>query len=321
MDRLHLMSVFVAVAEEESFAGGARRLARSAPAVTRAVAALEERLGVKLLNRTTRYVRLTEAGLRYLEDARRVIAAADEADEAALGVHAQPRGHLTITAPVLFGRMYVMAGIVDYLRQYPDTTVSAIFLDRVVNLLEEGVDVGIRIGELADSSFKALRVGYVRRVVCASPAYLIRHGIPQEPEDLAEHSIVVASGVSPTVEWKFARDGVPIAVRITPRLTVNSNDVAIAAAVGGIGITRLLSYQIAPQLAAGALKIILSEYELTHVPIHVMHREGRNASAKIRRFVDMMTERLRADPSLLTGLATGSGWPAPIASESASPEP
>lgn len=298
MDRLHLMSVLVAVAEEESFAAGARRLAMSAPAVTRAIAALEQRLGVRLLNRTTRHVRVTEAGQRYLEDARRVIAAADEADEAAVGVHAEPRGHLTITAPVLFGRMYVMAGIVDYLRQYPDTTVSAMFLDRVVNLLEEGVDVGIRIGELADSSFKALRVGYVRRVVCASPDYLVRHGAPQEPEDLAAHPIIVASGVSPTAEWKFARDGSIIAVRITPRLTVNSNDAAIAAAVGGIGLTRLLSYQIGPQLAAEELKIMLSEYEPAGMPIHVLHREGRNASAKIRRFVDLMTERLRADPSL-----------------------
>jgi DNA-binding transcriptional LysR family regulator len=298
MDRLHLMSVFLAVAEEESFAGGARRLAMSAPAVTRAVAALEERLGVKLLNRTTRHVRLTEAGQRYLEDARRVIAAADEADEAAAGLHGQPRGHLTITAPVMFGRRYVMDGIVDYLRRYPDTTVSAMFLDRVVSMLEEGVDVGIRIGELADSSLKALRVGYVRRVVCAAPDYLAGHGIPQEPEELVAHPLIVASGLSPTAEWSFARDGAPISVRIKARLTVTSNDAAIAAAVSGMGIARLLSYQIAPQLAAGELKIILSEYELTRLPVHVIHGEGRNASAKIRRFVDLITERLRADPSL-----------------------
>jgi DNA-binding transcriptional LysR family regulator len=298
MDRLHLMTVFLAVAEEESFAGGARRLAMSPPAVTRAVAALEERLGVKLLTRTTRHVRVTEAGQRYLDDARRVIAAADEADEAAAGLHGQPRGHLTITAPVLFGRMYVMAGIVAYLQRFPETTVSAMFLDRVINMLEEGVDVGIRIGELADSSYKALRVGYVRRLVCAAPDYLARHGIPRDPEDLSGHPIIVAANLGPMAEWKFARDGAPISIRVKPRLTVTSNDAAIAAAVGGIGITRLLSYQIAPQLAAGELQIILSEYELPRVPIHVIHREGRNASAKIRRFVDLMAERLRTDPSL-----------------------
>jgi DNA-binding transcriptional LysR family regulator len=198
----------------------------------------------------------------------------------------------------MFGRRYVMDGIVDYLRRYPDTTVSAMFLDRVVSMLEEGVDVGIRIGELADSSLKALRVGYVRRVVCAAPDYLAGHGIPQEPEELVAHPLIVASGLSPTAEWSFARDGAPISVRIKARLTVTSNDAAIAAAVSGMGIARLLSYQIAPQLAAGELKIILSEYELTRLPVHVIHGEGRNASAKIRRFVDLITERLRADPSL-----------------------
>ena len=172
MDRLHLMSVYVAVVEAEGFAGGARKLQMSPPAVTRAVAALEERLGVKLLNRTTRYVRMTEAGQKYYEDAKRIIALADEADDAALGINAEPRGQLTVTASVLFGRMYVMPGIVEYLRRYPAVEVNALFVDRVVNMLEEGVDVAIRIAELPDSSYRALRVGSVRRVLCASPDYL-----------------------------------------------------------------------------------------------------------------------------------------------------
>ncbi|MEI7995874.1 MAG: LysR family transcriptional regulator [Methylococcaceae bacterium] len=158
MNRLHLMTVFVAVAEEESFAGGARRLEMSPPAVTRAIAALEDRLGVKLLTRTTRYVRVTDAGNRYLDDARRIIGEMDEADEAAAGINAEPRGHLAVTAPVLFGRMFVIPGIVDYLQRYPDMEVSAVFIDRVVNLLEEGFDVGVRIGELPDSSMRAIRV-------------------------------------------------------------------------------------------------------------------------------------------------------------------
>src|SRR5579859_2261255 len=160
MDRFHLMSVFVAVAEHESFAAGARKLGMSPPAVTRAIASLEDRLGIQLLTRTTRYVRATDAGLRYLEHARRIIAEADEADEAAAGVHAAPRGQLAVTAPVLFGRMFVMPSIIEYLQRFPDMSISALFLDRVVNLLEEGLDVGIRIGELPDSTMRAIGVGH-----------------------------------------------------------------------------------------------------------------------------------------------------------------
>lgn len=298
MDRLYLMTVFVAVAEEESFAGAARRLAMSPPAVTRAIASLEERLGVKLLNRTTRYVRATESGLRYLEDARRVIAAADEADEAAVGISTNPRGHIAVTAPVLFGRMYVMPGIVDYLKKYPDTNVSALFLDRVVNMLEEGVDIGIRIGELSDSSYRALCVGHVRRVLCASPAYLKQHGIPQSPQDLKQHQVIVASSLSQNIEWRFVDQGEPVAVRIKPRLTVATNDGAIEAASLGLGITRLMSYQVAPLLASNKLKIVLSEYESPKIPINIIHREGRHASTKMRAFIDLMAQRLRSDASL-----------------------
>lgn len=298
MDRLHLMTVYVAVAEEEGFAAAARRLGMSPPAVTRAISALEERLGVKLLQRTTRHVRVTEAGERYLDDARRVIAAADEADEAAVGINAQPRGHMTVTAPVLFGRMYVMPGIVEYLRQHPETSVSALFLDRVVNMLEEGVDVGIRIGELSDSSYRALRVGHVRRVICAAPSYLKRHGIPRTPHELKQHQVIVASSLSQNIEWRFVDQGEPLSVRIKPRLTVSSNDGAIEAASLGLGVTRLMSYQVAPLLAAGKLKVVLSEFESPKVPIHIVHREGRHASAKMRAFIDLMAERLRAEPSL-----------------------
>ncbi|MGH8607804.1 MAG: LysR family transcriptional regulator, partial [Gammaproteobacteria bacterium] len=198
MNRLHLMSVFVAVAEEESFAGGARRLGMSPPAVTRAIAALENRLGVKLFKRTTRFVRTTDAGRRYLDDARRIIGEIDEADEAAAGINAEPRGHLAITAPVLFGKLFVLPVIVEFLKRYPAVQVSALFLDRVVNLLEEGLDVGVRIGDLPDSSMNAICVGCVRRVMCASPNYLEKHGVPQNPAELSGHNIVAASGASPT---------------------------------------------------------------------------------------------------------------------------
>lgn len=298
MDRFHLMAVYVAVAEEESFAGAGRRLGMSPPAVTRAVASLENRLGIRLLNRTTRFVRATDAGLRYLEHARRIIAEADEADEAVAGVNAEPRGELAVTAPVLFGRMFVTPSIVEYLQRYPDMSVTAMLLDRVVNLLEEGLDVGIRIGELPDSTMKAIGVGYVRLVVCASPDYLKAHGVPQAPADLARHTVIAASPVSRSVEWKFVTGKKAINVKVNPRLTVTNNEAAIVAAVQGFGVTRLLSYQIAPLLASGQLKIVLSEFEPPRLPIHVLHHEGRQASAKLRTFVDLLVERLRADKAL-----------------------
>ncbi len=298
MDRFHLMAVYVAVAEEESFAGGARRLGMSPPAVTRAIAALEKRLGVSLLTRTTRFVRATDAGQRYLEHARRILAEADEADEAVAGVNSAPRGQLAVTAPVLFGRMFVMPSIVDYLRHFPDMSISAVFLDRVVNLLEEGMDVGVRIGELPDSSMRAVTVGHVRRVVCAAPDYLKKHGVPRTPSELSKHTVIAASPVSPSVDWKFADGKKTTSVKLTPRLTVTNNEAAIVAAAQGFGLTRLLSYQVAAFLASGQLKAVLGDYEPPRLPIHVLHSEGRQASAKVRTFVDMLVERLRGDKAL-----------------------
>ena len=303
MDRLHLMSVYVAVAEEQGFASAARRLNMSPPAVTRAIAALEEHVKVKLLNRTTRHVRTTEAGQRYLDDARRILADADAADEAAAGINAEPKGHLTITAPVLFGHTFVMPGIVKYLEQYPETDIAAQFMDRNVNLLEEGVDVGIRIGELPDSSMRALRVGSVRLVLCASPIYFKKHGLPQNPEELLTHTIIASSAGNNAVDWRFntlknSKRQKEKTLRIKPRLTTTTNDSAIDAAVRGFGITRLLSYQIAPQLASGELKIFLNEYEPVPRPIHIVHREGRYTSTRVRAFIDLMAKELRSNPSL-----------------------
>ena len=293
MDRFQLMTVFVAVAEEESFAGGARRLSMSPPAVTRAIAMLETRLGIKLLTRTTRHVRATDAGLRYLDSARRILADAEEADEAAAGIHAAPRGQLAVTAPVLFGNMFVTPAIVGYLERYPDVTLNAVFLDRVVNLLEEGLDVGVRIGELPDSSMRAIPVGHVRRVVCAAPDYLARHGEPDEPQALARHCIINASPVSPASEWRFGNISNGIAVKIQPRLNMTSNEAAIQAVLRGFGITRLISYQVSAHLVAGRLKRILAAHEPAPMPIHVLHREGRQASAKVRSFVDFLVGELR----------------------------
>lgn len=255
-------------------------------------------MSVKLLDRTTRYVRATEAGQRYLEEAKRILADVEAADEAAAGVNAEPRGALTVTAPVLFGRMFVMPGIIEYLQRYPKTEVSAVLLDRSVNLLEEGIDIGVRIGELPDSSMRALRVGSVRIVLCASPAYLKRHGTPRTPQDLVEHSAIASSAGSGAIHWRFDTGEGVRPVRLRPRLTVTTNDAAIEAAVREFGITRLLSYQVAPLLAARKLKLVLEKFEPAPWPIHIVHREGRYASAKVRTFVDLMAQRLRADRAL-----------------------
>jgi len=298
MNRFHLMSVFVAVAEEQGFAAGARRLGMSPPAVTRAIATLEQRLGVKLFNRTTRYVRTTEAGQGYLEDVRRILADADTADEAASGSIVEPRGLLAITAPVMFGRIFIMPGVVEYLDQFPATQIEALLLDRDVNLLEEGIDIAIRIGELPDSSMRALRVGSVRQVVCASPAYLERHDTPTRPEELTDHNLIVSSAAGNVSSWRFAGVNGMRSQRIKPRLVVTTNDAAIEAALRGFGITRLLSYQVAQEVADGQLRILLEDFEPDPSPIHVVHREGRFTQAKIRNFIDFISARLRAEPAL-----------------------
>lgn len=295
MDRFVEMQAFVAVAESEGFASGARKLGVSPPVTTRAIADLEERLGVKLLTRTTRYVRVTDAGKRYLDDCKRILGEITEADDAATGINGEPSGHLAVTAPVLFGKLFVLPGVIEFLNRYPKMEVNALFLDRVVNLLEEGLDVGIRIGELADSSMRAIRVGAVKRVVCTSPDYIARIGSPTHPDELSQHTIITANGLNAGTDWKFA-DG--INTRVKPRLSFATNDAAIEAAVVGFGITRLLSYQIAPHLADGRLVTLLSEFEQPKIPIHVIHREGRYASAKIRSFVDLMVDRLRAEKAL-----------------------
>ena len=298
MDQIHLMKVFVAVGELESFAAASRRLDISPAAVTRAVTALEERLGVKLLLRTTRSVRLTDAGGRYLEDSRNILASILEANEIAAGINSTPKGSLSVTAPVLFGKYYVMPCIVDYLKAYPEVDVTAFFLDRVANVVEEGMDVAVRIGHLPDSGLKALRVGQVRRMLCASPEYLERHGTPQRPSDLTEHAIIASNNITPGTDWRFSASGDPTSLRLKPRLAVTSNDAAITAACAGLGIARQLSYQVAEDIAKGNLKVVLSDYEETPWPIHVIHREGKYGSTKVRTFIDRLVEHLRAHKHL-----------------------
>ena len=298
MDRFHLMGVFVAVVDTQGFAGAARKLAISPPAVTRAVNELETHLGLRLLTRTTRTVRVTDAGERYVQDCRRILAEMAEADESVTGQHGAPRGRLSITAPVLFGGKFVTPIVTEYLQRYPEVTATCLFLDRVVNMVDEGADVAIRIGDLPDSSMQAIRVGQVRRVVCASPTYLKEHGIPLTPDDLHQHAIVSANSVTPNPEWRMVDKGVPRSIRLQARLTTTTNDSAVAAVVGGFGLTRLLSYQVAEHLRGRRLKIVLSDFEPVALPVHVVHREGRQASHRVRAFIDLAIARLKADTSL-----------------------
>ena len=298
LDRLHLINVFVAVVDANGFAGAARKLSISPPAVTRAINELESHLGVRLLTRTTRVVRVTEPGARYAEDCRHILAQLAEADESVAGMQRTPRGRLTITAPVLFGAKFVAPIVTEYLQDNPEVVATCWFLDRVVNMLDEGADVGIRIGELPDSSMQATSVGRVRRVISAAPAYLARHGVPLAPADLQAHIIVSASAVTPTQEWRFVENGENCTVKLQPRMTTTSNDSALAAAVAGFGITRLLSYQVAECLQDGRLQALLGDFELPWLPVHVVHREGQHASKKARAFIDLVVERLRANPAL-----------------------
>jgi len=287
------------VAEEGGFAPAARRLGMSPPSATRAVSELEARLGARLLHRTTRSVRLTEAGERYLADCRRILSEIEEADRHAAGLHAEPGGMVSLSASVMFGRMIVTPVLLDLLDRYPAISVASTFVDRVVHLVEEGVDIAVRIAELPDSGLSAVRVGSVRRVLCASPGYLAQRGHPRAPTDLAAgHETIDFVSQTPGGEWAFASGGKARRFRPRSRFRVNSADTAIAAALAGRGITRVLSYMIAPQLRAGTLLTVLEDFEPPAVPIHVLHKEPGQTSARVRAVVDYLVERLRADPAL-----------------------
>jgi DNA-binding transcriptional LysR family regulator len=298
MDRLHTMEVFAAVADSGSFAKAAKAMRLSPPAVTRAVTALEDRLGTRLFLRTTRSVRLTEAGTRFLADSRRILHEITEAEEGAAGAHAAPRGILHVTAPVLFGRIYVAPILRDFLDLHPAVTADILFVDRVVNIVEEGLDVAVRIGELPDSSLTAIRVGSVRRVLFGAPAYFAEHGFPQHPADLARHRVIAAETGAPVVDWRFGRGEAGFTVRIKPRMLVNNLDTAIDSALCGWAMARTLSYQVTPHVADGRLRIVLQDFEPKPLPIHIVHQEGRRTSAKLRTFIDFIVDRLRTDAAL-----------------------
>lgn len=298
MDRFQEMQIFLAVAEEEGFAAAARRLKISPPSVTRAIAAMEQRIGTQLLARTTRSLHLSEAGQRYLEDCRRILAELEEAEEAAAGSYSIPVGHLTVTAPILFGELYVAPALADYLDRFPLVNIHALLVDRVVNMTDEGVDVAVRIGHLLDASQQAIKVGEVRPVVCASPAYLDRHGRPEHPRDLADLKILTSSASQLVSEWQFVDQGTKINQPIEPRLVVTANNAAISLARQGWGVTRSLSYQVASHIAEGTLETILKDFEPPPLPIHVVFQKSARVPAKIHTFVDFLANRLGQDAFL-----------------------
>lgn len=287
------MAAFVEVAERGSFNAAARRLSRSPTAVTRAVAELEARLGVRLLNRTTRAVSLTEVGQRFLNGARGVLADVAEIESAAAGQGRAPRGELVVTTPILFGRLHVLPIVTALLGQYPDLSVRMMLLDRPVDLVEEGIDVAVRIGALTDSSAVATRVGALRRVVVASPDYLARRGTPQTPRDLSVHDAVTFAGMSGLARWHFDEAGKEFVASVQPRLSVTTAEAAIDAVITGLGVTRVLSYQAVDALGKGMLTRILTSHEGAASPVHVLYPGGRHPPPKLRAFVDFAVPRLR----------------------------
>ena len=290
MDRIDAMQAFVAVADLRGFAPAARKLGLSPSGVTRLIAALEDRLGARLLQRTTRSVALTDVGSRYLERARRILADVEEAEGSAQDERTRPGGRLVVSAPVGFGRLHVSPIMSEYLQRHPEVSGDLRLSDRMVNLVEDGVDLAVRIGHLADSSLVARRVGEMRRIVVASPDYLRQRGEPDAPEAIASHETIQFGATTASPDWRFVREGEETSVAPTPRLTTNSADAAIQYAERGGGLTQVLAYQAASAIKAGRLKIVLTKFELPPMPIHIVYPTSRLLSAKVRTFVDLVTE-------------------------------
>jgi DNA-binding transcriptional LysR family regulator len=289
MDRLDAMAAFVAIADLGGFSVAARKLDRSPASITRAIAFLEDGLGTTLLRRTTRSVRLTDAGDRYLAVCRRILADVAEAEQAAAGERVTPRGLLSVTAPVAFGRTHVRPIVDAFISANAEVQARLTLVDRVVNLIDEGIDVAVRIGPLPDSSLVATKVGEVRRLLVASPRYLARRGTPRSPSELGDHDCVTVS----QIPWTFPSRPTA-AAKILPRITVNIAEAAIDSALNHLGITRVLSYQVERELAAGRLVRILATHEPEPASVHVLYLPATTSSAKTRTFLDAIIPALRA---------------------------
>jgi len=294
MDRFESMSVLVAVVDAGSLSAASRRLRMPLATVSRKVAELESHLDTRLLIRTTRKLSLTEAGESYVAACRRILEELGDAERTAMGEYSAPKGELAITAPVVFGRLHVVPVVAEFLALFPEIDVRLVLIDRVAHLTEEHIDVAVRIGELPDSSLVATRVGEIRQVICASPAYLAAHGAPLHPGEVAAHQCISSEGIGSPRHWTFGAGPSQEAVPVRPRLVVNTAEAAVAAATQGVGLTRVLSYQVADAVRSGALDLVLEAYEPPPWPVSVVHAGQAPLPLKLRAFLDFAASRLRA---------------------------
>jgi DNA-binding transcriptional LysR family regulator len=294
MGRFHELRVFIAVAEAGSFAKAANVLHSSPPAVTRAVAALEERLGVRLFNRTTRTVHLTEPGARFLEDARRVLGDLDTAEQDVRGEARLASGQLSITASVSFGRTVLQSIVADFTEAHPLVSVAMLLFDRVVDLVDEGFDLAVRISHLPDSSLVSTQIGEVRRMLVASPDYLAKRGTPLQPRDLKTHAVITHTTLLANREWRYINAGKPARMALQPRIETNDAHTNIALAEQGKGITIVLSYMVGDALRSGKLVPVLQSYAPPPVPVHLVYAQRRIIAPKVRAFIDFVAPRLRS---------------------------
>jgi DNA-binding transcriptional LysR family regulator len=293
VDRFEAMTVFAAVAEAQGFSAASRRLGMPLATVSRKVSELEEQLGVQLLARSTRRVSLTDTGRQYFEACRRILDDVSEAERAASGEYRAPRGELIITTPIVFGRLHILPVVTEFLKAYAEVDVQMILVDRVVDMLDEHIDLALRIGELPDSSLIAVRIGEIGRVVCASPHYLGAHGVPAHPRELAGHDAITFAGLSSANEWSFATGGAVERFPVRSRLTVTTAEAALDAAIAGAGLTRVLSYQAAAAVRDGRLILLLRDFEPEPNPISLVYPSGRLVPLKLRAFLDFAVPRLK----------------------------
>jgi DNA-binding transcriptional LysR family regulator len=293
MDRLESMTILLAVVDAGSLSAAARRLAMPLPSVSRKVAELETHLNTRLLHRTTRQLSLTEAGASYVAACRRILEEIGEAERIATGEYTAPKGELVVTGPVVFGRLHIVPVVAEFLAQYPEIDVKLVLTDRVVHMMDEQIDVAVRIGQLPDSAMVALNVGAVRRVVCASPGYLASHGAPATPQDLAAHNCISFEVLESKRAWVFGSGKKELSVPVRSRLAVNTAEAAIAAAMLGVGLVRVLSYQVADAMKRQALEVVLQTYESAPLPVSLVHKGQTPLPLKLRAFLDFVAPRLR----------------------------
>ena len=294
MDRFEAMSTLLSAVEAGSLSAASRKLGMPLATVSRKVSELEAHLRTRLVNRTSRRLTLTDAGRSYIVACKRILDDIGEAERAAAGEYIAPRGDLTITAPIVFGRLHVLPVAIEFLGAYPDVDIRVALADRVVNLQEDDVDLAIRIGELPDSSLIATRVGSIRRVICGSPAYFARRGTPKNPGELGAHDCISFEGLTSPDGWKFTVGKSTVSVAVRSRLVVNTAEAAVDAATAAVGVTRVLSYQVASALRAGTLALVLQRFEPPPWPVSLVHAGGGLLPLKLRAFLDFAAPRLKA---------------------------